>query len=135
MITSLAGEYADWARAGPCGAQQFLHLNPTWMAFLLTHIHRCKAPGCRGTVTSTDWKLPEVQQRYWPCFPPFVKRLILKHVYAGGGSSPSNGGMLLGGKSLLMGGMLVGPPPAAVPVPPQGAGNPEPHPFGMNWSS
>lgn len=29
-------------------------------------------------MTSLDWQLPAVQQRYWPLFPPFVKRLILE---------------------------------------------------------
>jgi hypothetical protein len=42
---------------------------------------RCGAECCRRNVTSQDWRLAEVQQRYWPFFPPFVKRLILKNYY------------------------------------------------------
>jgi hypothetical protein len=35
-------------------------------------------------VTSQDWRIPAVQQRYWPHFPPFVKRLILESQHAHG---------------------------------------------------
>lgn len=42
---------------------------------------RCGADCCRGSVTSGDWRLADVQRKYWPYFPPFVKRLILKNYY------------------------------------------------------
>lgn len=51
------------------------------------HTHRCQAPACRGTVTSLDWQLPAIQQRYWPHFPPFVKRLILEAQHMDGGNA------------------------------------------------
>ncbi|CAI5479959.1 unnamed protein product [Closterium sp. Yama58-4] len=38
----------------------------------------CGALGCRGMVTSDDWRLPELQQRLWPFFPPFITRLIVR---------------------------------------------------------
>jgi hypothetical protein len=38
----------------------------------------CGSPNCRGTVSSTDYQLPEVINRYWPYFPPFVRRRIEK---------------------------------------------------------
>lgn len=37
----------------------------------------CQSSACRGKVTSEDWRLPELQQRYWPYFPPFVKKLVM----------------------------------------------------------
>lgn len=41
---------------------------------------QCGAAVCRGTVSSSDWKLPALQKQYWPLFPPFVKRLMPKVV-------------------------------------------------------
>ena len=38
----------------------------------------CGATTCRGFITSRDWRLPDVQKRVWPYFPPFVKRLIME---------------------------------------------------------
>ncbi|CAI5472303.1 unnamed protein product [Closterium sp. Yama58-4] len=38
----------------------------------------CGASICRGVVTCDDWRLPELRQRLWPFFPPFIKRLILR---------------------------------------------------------
>ncbi|CAI5521802.1 unnamed protein product [Closterium sp. Naga37s-1] len=37
----------------------------------------CGASICRGVVTCDDWQLLELQQRLWPFFPPFIKRLIV----------------------------------------------------------
>jgi hypothetical protein len=48
---------------------------------------KCGASRCRALVTSTDWRLPEVQHQYWPYFPPFVKRLILKEAKGKGAGS------------------------------------------------
>ncbi|GAB5029840.1 nuclear protein set [Nannochloropsis oceanica] len=54
---------------------------------------RCQAKGCRGTVTSRDWMLPDVQEKYWPYFPPFVRRLILSQAAtASGRAGGSEGG-------------------------------------------
>lgn len=39
---------------------------------------RCGLAACREVVRSNDWQLPQVQHQYWPYFPPFVRRLILK---------------------------------------------------------
>ncbi|EWM28994.1 nuclear protein set [Nannochloropsis gaditana] len=57
---------------------------------------RCQARDCRGLVTSRDWMLPKVQEKYWPHFPPFVRRLILSQAPRpgsvrrnGGASGPS----------------------------------------------
>ena len=97
-------------------------------------------------MTSTDWKLPEVQQRYWPCFPPFVKRLILKNCYHNDSATQTtNGVAVVVGKNgtsngiLGLGGGLIGPPAGLAMAAPQGAGNPEePHPFigaSNGWSS
>jgi hypothetical protein len=36
----------------------------------------CGAAGCRGAVTSRDWEVKSVQDRYWPHFSPFVRRLV-----------------------------------------------------------
>ena len=36
----------------------------------------CGAAACRAQVTSQDWRLPSVQERYWPLFPPHVRALI-----------------------------------------------------------
>ncbi|CAI7846372.1 unnamed protein product [Closterium sp. NIES-53] len=38
----------------------------------------CGASICRGVVTCDDWQLLELQQRLWPFFPPFIKRLIVR---------------------------------------------------------
>lgn len=38
----------------------------------------CHALNCRKRVTATDWKLDEVQRRYWPYFSPFIRSTILK---------------------------------------------------------
>ena len=37
---------------------------------------RCGKECCRGRVSSQDWRLKEVQTRYWPHFPPFMRQLI-----------------------------------------------------------
>ncbi|HEU4321574.1 MAG TPA: SET domain-containing protein-lysine N-methyltransferase [Roseiflexaceae bacterium] len=37
---------------------------------------RCKAPRCRTHVTSDDWKLPELQQRYRGYFPWYTEQKI-----------------------------------------------------------
>ena len=37
---------------------------------------RCGANDCRGTVTGSDWKLPEVQAKYRDYFPDYVQRKI-----------------------------------------------------------
>jgi len=38
----------------------------------------CGALNCRSKMTPHDWRLKEVQERYWPYFPPFVRLLIEK---------------------------------------------------------
>ena len=37
---------------------------------------RCGSPLCRGRISSEDWRKPEVVERYWPYFPPFLKRAM-----------------------------------------------------------
>ncbi len=37
---------------------------------------RCGTELCRGRVTGSDWKLPELQQRYRGFFTPHIERLI-----------------------------------------------------------
>jgi hypothetical protein len=37
---------------------------------------RCGAPNCRGAIKGEDWRLPEVQGRYYPYFSPFINRRI-----------------------------------------------------------
>lgn len=37
---------------------------------------RCGAANCRGRVTGSDWRIPELQQRYKGYFTPHVQRLI-----------------------------------------------------------
>ena len=46
---------------------------PDWV---LDHECQCGAPDCRKTVTGNDWRLPAVQQRYYPHFSPFLNRRI-----------------------------------------------------------
>lgn len=46
---------------------------PDWK---LEHPCKCGAPVCRQTVTGNDWRLPDVQQRYFPHFSPFLNRRI-----------------------------------------------------------
>jgi len=36
----------------------------------------CGTPACRGTITESDWRLPEVQDRYRGYFMPHVQELI-----------------------------------------------------------
>src|SRR5512138_905390 len=36
----------------------------------------CGAPNCRGSVTGSDWQLPELQKRYAGYFSPHVQRRI-----------------------------------------------------------
>ena len=43
---------------------------------ILEHDCRCGSPNCRQTITGSDWKLPEVQQRYYPHFSPFINARI-----------------------------------------------------------
>ncbi len=45
----------DWRLDQPCG---------------------CGSPLCRQTVTGNDWLRPDVQQRYYPHFSPFINRRI-----------------------------------------------------------
>lgn len=37
---------------------------------------RCGAPNCRGRVTSTDWQIPALQERYRGFFSTYVQSLI-----------------------------------------------------------
>lgn len=39
---------------------------------------QCGSPYCRHTITGDDWKLKEVQERYWDHFSPFINRRIEK---------------------------------------------------------
>ena len=43
---------------------------------VLEHTCRCGSAACRHMVTSSDWKVAEVQQRYYPYFSPFINRRI-----------------------------------------------------------
>lgn len=38
----------------------------------------CGSATCRGRITSTDWRLPEVQARLGEHFAPFVKDLVAR---------------------------------------------------------
>lgn len=37
---------------------------------------QCGEPACRHVITGNDWRLPEVQRRYYPHFSPFLNRRI-----------------------------------------------------------
>jgi SET domain-containing protein len=37
---------------------------------------RCGQPSCRGRITGSDWKLPELQARYAGYFSPYLQRRI-----------------------------------------------------------
>lgn len=37
---------------------------------------RCGSALCRGRITGSDWKLPELQRRYRGYFTPYIERLI-----------------------------------------------------------
>ncbi|HEU5122568.1 MAG TPA: SET domain-containing protein-lysine N-methyltransferase [Verrucomicrobiae bacterium] len=39
----------------------------------------CHSPLCRHTITGLDWRIPEVQKRYFGHFSPFINKLILKN--------------------------------------------------------
>jgi hypothetical protein len=39
---------------------------------VLAHDYRCGSPFCRRTITGSDWQLPEVQQRQYLHFSPFI---------------------------------------------------------------
>jgi uncharacterized protein len=41
-----------------------------------TMVCRCGSPSCRGTITGSDWRLPELQQRYASYFSWYVSRRI-----------------------------------------------------------
>lgn len=43
---------------------------------VLKHACRCGTAVCRKIITGNDWKLPEVQQRYYPHFSPFINARI-----------------------------------------------------------
>jgi hypothetical protein len=36
----------------------------------------CGSPACRGRITGNDWKRPDVQDRYFPHFSPFINARI-----------------------------------------------------------
>ncbi len=36
----------------------------------------CESPHCRTTISGNDWQLPEVQDRYYPYFSPYINRRI-----------------------------------------------------------
>ncbi len=44
----------------------------------LEHTCRCGVPVCRGRITGQDWQLPEVQERYYPHFSPFINARIAR---------------------------------------------------------
>lgn len=67
----------------------------------------CGARSCRRKVTSRDWQLPGVQERYWPHFSPFVRRLVAARRPD---LAAPWGGFKLGG------GMAAGRSPATTPV-------------------
>jgi SET domain-containing protein len=50
---------------------------------------RCGSPLCRRTITGADWRLPEVQRRYYPHFTPFLNARIV--VLRRGGAQPCSG--------------------------------------------
>lgn len=39
---------------------------------------RCGSAYCRGKVTGRDWRLPDLQARYWDHFSPFINARIAK---------------------------------------------------------
>lgn len=43
---------------------------------ILAHACRCGSPVCRHIITGNDRQLPEVQQRYYPHFSPFINARI-----------------------------------------------------------
>jgi uncharacterized protein len=43
---------------------------------VLEHACRCGSAVCRQIITGNDWQLPEVQQRYYPHFSPFINARI-----------------------------------------------------------
>jgi SET domain-containing protein len=53
---------------------------PTWSMNC-----RCGAGVCRGTVSSADWRLPEVQQRYAGHFSPLLNKRIARLQASGAG--------------------------------------------------
>lgn len=46
---------------------------PDWK---LDHLCQCGAPVCRQMVTGNDWRRPDMQQRYFPHFSPFINQRI-----------------------------------------------------------
>lgn len=48
-------------------------VQPDWVLDQPCH---CGSPVCRHTITGNDWKLPDVQQRYYPHFSPFINARI-----------------------------------------------------------
>ncbi len=46
---------------------------PEWV---LDRPCRCGAPVCRRAITGSDWRLTELQERYYPHFSPFINRRI-----------------------------------------------------------
>ncbi len=46
---------------------------PDWHLDQLCH---CGAQDCRQTITGNDWRLAEVQRRYYPHFSPFINHRI-----------------------------------------------------------
>jgi len=37
---------------------------------------RCGSPNCRETITGQDWRIPEVQERLFPHFQPFIQEKV-----------------------------------------------------------
>jgi len=54
----------------------------------------CGAPNCRKTITGRDWMLPELQERYFGFFSPYLQRRIEKMreeiQLKGNGNKPAN---------------------------------------------
>lgn len=39
---------------------------------------QCGAPQCRGIVTGNDWMIPELQEKYWEYFSPYIRNRIFR---------------------------------------------------------
>lgn len=44
--------------------------------WVLDGVCRCGTAVCRHHITGNDWQIPEVQERYYPHFSPFINRQI-----------------------------------------------------------
>jgi hypothetical protein len=47
-------------------------------AYVMRWTCSCGSPLCRGRVTGRDWRLPDLQERYWGHFSPFINERIAR---------------------------------------------------------